>query len=180
LKLVLSALKDNRLGNEALIAECSKKGLKRLHQTSGAAIRALHKERQQLERGIKRCLDFIVGGDGDPGSVREQLCKLMCRKRELSAELEASKAAEIAIHPDLPDLYRRKVAELQQVLTDETTRPEAVAIVRSLIDHIEVHPGRKRGHCELAIVGALAQILAFAQKRRTAGPSRDGGRWLRG
>jgi hypothetical protein len=48
--------------------------------------------------------------------VREQLCKLECRKRELSAELEASKAAEIAIHPNLPDLYRRKVAELQQVL----------------------------------------------------------------
>ena len=26
---------------------------------------------------------------------------------------------EIAIHPNLPDLYRRKVAELQQMLEDE-------------------------------------------------------------
>jgi hypothetical protein len=175
---VLSGLKDILLGNEALAAEFAaefKKELKRLRKTSGVAARALHKERQQVERGIKRCLDFIVGGDRDPGCVREQLCQLEARKRELSVELERSKADEIAIHPNLPDLYRRKIAELQQVLSDETTRPEAVAIVRSLIGQIEVHPGRKRGHCELVIVGAFAQILAFAQKKRTAGPSRDGG-----
>jgi site-specific DNA recombinase len=62
---VLSGLKDILLGNEALIAEFAaefKKELKRLQKTSGAGTRGLHKERQQVERGIKRCLDFIVGG----------------------------------------------------------------------------------------------------------------------
>jgi site-specific DNA recombinase len=75
---------------------------------------------------------------------------------------------DIAIHPNLPDLYRRKVAKLQQVLADEATRPQAVEIIRSLIDQIEVHPGQKRGHCEIVVVGALAQILAFAQQKTTA------------
>jgi hypothetical protein len=39
-------------------------------------------------RGIKRCLDFITGGAGDPGSVRDQLCRLEARKREIIADLK--------------------------------------------------------------------------------------------
>jgi hypothetical protein len=85
---------------------------------------------------------------------------------------------EIAIHPNLPDLYRRKVARLQRLLDDEAMRPQAVEIIRSLIDRIEVHPGQERGHCEVVIVGALAQILAFAQQKTTAASSGDGGTFL--
>ena len=72
---------------------------------------------------------------------------------------------EITIHPNLPDLYRRKVSRLQRLLDDEETRSQAVEIIRSLIDRIEVHPGQERGNCEVIIVGALAQILAFAQQK---------------
>jgi len=68
----------------------------------------------------------------------------------------------------LPAVYRRKVAELQKVLDDETTRPHAVEIIRSLIDHIDVRPGLLRGRCEVVVVGALAQILAFAHQHTTA------------
>ena len=54
-------------------------------------------------------------------------------------------------------------------------RPQVVEIIRSLIDRIEVHPGKERGHCEVLIVGALAQIIAFAQQKTTAASSRGGG-----
>jgi hypothetical protein len=54
-------------------------------------------------------------------------------------------------------------------------RPQVVEIIRSLIDRIEVHPGKERGHCEVLIVGALAQIIAFTQQKTTAASSRDGG-----
>jgi len=33
------------------------------------------------------------------------------------------------------------------VLEDETARPQAVEIIRSLIDRIEVRPGLPRGRC---------------------------------
>ena len=85
---------------------------------------------------------------------------------------------EIAIHPNLPDLYCRKVARLQRLLDDEAMRPQAIEIIRSLIDRIEVHPGQERGHCEVVIVGALAQILAFAQQKPIAASSGDGGTFL--
>jgi len=82
---------------------------------------------------------------------------LEARKREIDADLKAQQGdMEIAIHPNLPDLYRRKVARLQQVLDDEAARPQLVEIIRSLIDRIEVHPSKERGHCEVLIVGALA------------------------
>jgi hypothetical protein len=137
------------------------------------------KDLQQVERGIKRCLDFITGGDGDPGSVRDQLRRLEARKREIDVHLNAQQDdVAIAIHPNLPDLYRRKVAELRRILDDEATRPQAVEVIRSLIERIEIHPGQKRGVCEVILVGALAQILAFARQKTTAASPGDGGTFL--
>jgi site-specific DNA recombinase len=129
----------------------------------------LLKELQDVERGIKRCLDFITGGDGDPGSVRDQLRRLEARKRDIDADLTAQQDnVEIVIHPNLPELYRKKVGRLQQALQHETTRPQVVETIRSLVDRIEILPGEARGRCEVTIVGALAQILAFAQKTTAA------------
>jgi site-specific DNA recombinase len=179
---VLNGLRDILLGNETLVDEFAaefKRELARLRKEHHGAERRLVKELQQVERGIKRCLDFITGGDGDPGSVRGQLLQLEVRKREISIDLKVQQGnTEIAIHPNLPDLYRRKVAKLQQVFTDEATRPQAVETIRSLIDRIEVHPGQKRGHCEIVVVGALAQILAFAQQKTTAASSGNDGTFL--
>ena len=42
------------------------------------------KELDQVERGIKRCLDFIAGGDGDPGLVRDKLQQLEGRRDEIT------------------------------------------------------------------------------------------------
>jgi site-specific DNA recombinase len=179
---VLNGLRDILLGNEALIDEFAaefKRELARLRKEGQGASRRLLKELQQVERGIKRCLDFITGGDGDPGSVRDQLRRLEERKREIEVDLKAQQGdVGVAIHPNLPDLYRRKVARLQQALADETTRPGVVDTIRSLIDRIEVRPGQMRGQCEVIIVGALAQVLAFAQQKTTAASSGDGGTFL--
>ena len=113
----------------------------------------------------------------NPGCVRDQLRHLEARKRALAADLKARQSdLEIAIHPNLPDLYRRKVTRLQQVLVDETTRPQAIEIIRSLINRIEVHPDQE--HCDVITVGELAQILAFAQQKTTAASSGDGGTLL--
>ena len=109
---VLNGLRDILLGNEVLIDEFAaefKRELTRLRKEGHGASRRLLKELQQVERGIKRCLDFITGGDGDPGSVRDQLRRLEARKREIQVDLKAQQGdMEIAIHPNLPDLYRQK------------------------------------------------------------------------
>ena len=179
---VLNGLRDILLGNEALVDEFAaefKRELNRLRKERHGSSRQLLKDLQEVERGIARCLDFITGGDGDPGSVRDQLLRLEARKREINADLKPlERGTEIAIHPNLPELYRRKVAALQQALGDEATRPHAVELIRSLLDRVEVHPSQERGRCEVIIVGALAQLLAFAQQKTTAASPGDGGTFL--
>ena len=176
---VLDGLRDILLGNERLIDEFTaefKRELARIRKEGHGAKRRFLKELQDVERGIKRCLDFITGGDGDPGSVRDQLRRLETRKREIDVDLRPQQdRADVAIHPNLPELYRKKVAKLQQALQDEATRPQVFETIRSLVDRIEVLPGRARGHCEVTIVGALAQILAFARQKTTAASTRGGG-----
>jgi site-specific DNA recombinase len=131
---VLNGLRDILLGNEALVDEFAdefKRELKRLRRECGVASRHLAKELQQVERGIKRCLDFITGGDGDPGSVRQQLRELESRKRELVSEMQGQSVRTVELHPNLPDLYRRKIMQLKQIMDDEATRPQAFDIIRS-------------------------------------------------
>jgi site-specific DNA recombinase len=91
-KRVLNGLKDILIGNDVLIDEFVaefKRELTRLRKQSHGASRRLIKDLQQVECGIKRCLDFITGGDGEPGSVRDQLRRLEARKREIEADLKS-------------------------------------------------------------------------------------------
>jgi site-specific DNA recombinase len=98
--------------------------------------------------------------------VRDQLQNLEARKRDIDADLTVQQDnVEIVIHPNLPELYRKKVRRFQQALQHGTTRPQGCRNHPFALDRIEIFPGEARGRCEVTIVGALAQILAFAQKR---------------
>jgi hypothetical protein len=82
------------------------------------------------------------------GSVRDQLHGLEARKRDILTGLRAQQSqVEVEIHPNIPELYRRKVGKLQALLEDETTRPQAMDIVRSLVEHVEIHPAEERYRC---------------------------------
>jgi site-specific DNA recombinase len=179
---VLKGLEEILVGNEHLVAifvEEFKTEVSQLRKQRHGRERALTKDLQKVERGIERCLQFIVGGNGNPGSVGPELTTLEHRKAEIEAEL-TTKIPESAVEvlPNLPELYRRKVAALRDLLSDDNARAEAFAIIRSLIERIEVHPGEKRGECGVVLIGALAAILEFVQQRRTAAPCGGGGTFL--
>ena len=94
-------------------------------------------------------------------------------------KLETAEPPKLALHPNLPELYRRKVTQLQGLLTDEQARGEATDIIHSLVDRVEVHAGERRGETQVNLVGALAQILDFASTQsKTAASGGDGGRVL--
>ena len=52
--------------------------------------------------------------------------------------------------------------QLSHLLSNESRQQEAVTIIRSLIDRIEITPGEKRGDPQLHLVGGLAAILELA------------------
>ncbi len=179
---ILTGLKDILLGNEELIEAFAtefKAELARLRKRRGIIERQTQKGLNKVNTSIKRCLTFITEGDDDPGLVRDELRALEYRKRALERTLAAANEERtIEFHPNTAELYRKKVTELQSLLTDEVARPRAMEIIRSMIDPIEVHDGKERGKPEVILVGALAQILAFTRQKNTAASGENGGRVL--
>ncbi len=179
---VLTGIKDTLLGNEdpidAFVTE-SKAEVARLRRQRGTRERQSPKELNKVNTAIKRCLTFITEGDGDPGLVRDELKVLEARKRDLEHSIKSThEEAAVEIHPNMADLYRKKVMELQSLLSDDTSRPQAMELIRSMIERIEVHIGEERGKPNAILVGALAQIPAFTQPSKTAASGGDGGRVL--
>jgi hypothetical protein len=179
---VLVGLKDILLGNENLIDAFVtefKAEVTRLRKQRSAHERHVQKDLNKVNTAIKRCLIFITEGDGDPGLVRDELRDLEARKRDLELSLAATHEEQaVEPHPNMAELYAKKIGELQTLITDETARPQAMDIIRSLIDHIEVHEGKERGKPNVILVGALAQILAFTQQNKTAASNGSDGRVL--
>lgn len=114
---VLDGLRDLLLGNQQLVDEFTaefNRELTRLRKERNGDHRHLLKDLEQVERGIKRCLDFIAGGDREPGSVRDKLRELEQRRNEITTELAARQSDTlIQAHPNLAEIYRRKIADLQ-------------------------------------------------------------------
>ncbi len=111
--------------------------------------------------------------------VRDELRNLETRKQNLERMRDAVHEDQtVELHPNVAELYRKKVTELQSLLIDETARSQAMDIVRSMIEHIEVHAGEEPGKPGVILVGALAQILAFTQQNNTAASNGSDGRVL--
>ena len=94
-------------------------------------------------------------------STKERLEALEAEK--LGLEQAPAEPALPAIHPNLAQLYRDKLARLEQELTDPELAAEAKSVLRSLIKTIKIFPGAKRGEVELELHGELGTILAIPQ-----------------
>ena len=178
---VLNGLRDILVGQDDLLdtfVEEFKAELERLRKQASNHERQTRKEIGKVDRSIARCLQFITEGDGDPGLVRCELRKLEKRKRDLERSLTTqSRDRTVELHPNIPELFRRKVGELGTLLKDEIARPQAIEAIRTLVDHIEVHKGKEPRTAEVILFGALAQILEFTHKK-TVVSNRDNGRVL--
>src|SRR5262245_50657244 len=109
-----------------------------------------------VERGIHQIIEAIKAGLLT-ASMRTELETLESRKLELTRELEIKPEAPVRLHPNLAEIYRRKVENLREALNREDAREEAVAILRALVDEIRLVPaGDQLG---IYLVGNLASIL---------------------
>ena len=104
-------------------------------------------------------------------AVREKLRHLELTKSTIEKSMEQElKPDNIEMHPNIGQLYQRKVSEINQLLSDHASREEAISLIRSLIERIDITPGEKRGQPQVQLVGGLAAILEFAvaKQQKTA------------
>ena len=94
-------------------------------------------------------------------SLGRQLVELESEQDRLNAELATDADASPVILPQqAAQNYRDKVAHIHEALTNgDAASPEAIEILRELIDHILVTPTERPGPVDLRVVGNLAASL---------------------
>jgi site-specific DNA recombinase len=177
---VIDGLKNILIGREDLLQEFASAfhdEIVRLRRERNSDRRSKEKELAKVQRSIDRCLSFIIDGDGPMDAVREKLRQLELTKSTIEKSMEHDvQPNNIEMHPNIGQLYERKVSKISQLLTDHASREEAISLIRSLIERIHITPGETRGQPQVQLVGGLAAILEFAvaKQQKTAIPSDSG------
>ncbi len=144
----------------------------RLRSAEAARFDAARVELARIERRLRKIVDAI--GEGvDARALKDELLALERRQDELTTRLATAEQPEPLIHPNLAEVYRRKVAALHEALQCDDTRLEAAEIIRSLVDEIVLTP--EHGELRIDLKGELAGILAMStDSKKPAAAVRDG------
>ena len=171
---VLSGLSTHLMEPELVkefIAEFHRE-INRLNASREQDHAAKRAELERVEREIRAIIDAIKDGLRTPG-MKDELFALEARKKELIPEIAQAPPPAPRLHPNLAEIYRRKVACLREELNRDQLRAEAADALRSLISEIRLVP--ERDHLDIELSGDLAAILSLAAgKKKPATADRDG------
>ncbi len=112
-------------------------------------------------RKLDGLYDAIAEGLRTPG-LKEKLEDLEARVATLDKALAAPAASPVRLHPNLSELYRRKVTDLATTLKDPMIRTRSLEVVRGLIERVTVRV-EDGGDVTLDLEGALSAMLDLAQ-----------------
>ncbi|WP_081035769.1 recombinase family protein [Rhodobacter capsulatus] len=122
------------------------------------AERALSKVTKELENIVTA----ITEGMFHP-SMKAKMDALEAQKAGLEAKLAALPApSPVILHLGIADVYAAKISDLAEALNDAESRPEAVEILRGLIEKIVLRPDADaaNGHV-IELYGELGSILSL-------------------
>ena len=178
---VLTGLKE-RLLEPSLVAEFIKGIQEELEEQrrlrrAGEAQRA--RKLGEIERKISGLMRAIEDGLYEP-SMKQRLRTLQAERAILTEANEDTSSEELKIlsHPNIGQLYRRKVEELESVLTGPDAT-QAIDLIRSMIERVVLRPKvLGKGGLDLELYGELANILAACEgaKMQNAPGSKASGR----
>lgn len=173
---VLAGLKDRLMAPE-IAAEAVRayaEETNRLNRDRRACGEAERRELDKLGRSIKEIVTLIEEGAGSR-ALLARLSELEAREDELNARLAQAPVGIPDIHPNIADIYARKVARLADALQHADERDEAADAIRGLIEKITLSPGPKRGQINATLHGELGTILDWTtQKTNTPGAELSG------
>lgn len=124
------------------------------------ARRAQERELASVNEKIAGLVDAVAAGLRGP-SIISSLEVLERRQEELQQVITAAPASTVRLHPNLAEIYRQKVIDLQAALEMPSLHIEAVELIRSLIEKIVFSPTKEGAEIEL--VGNIALMVELGQ-----------------
>jgi site-specific DNA recombinase len=166
--LIVDALKHNLMDSQ-LVAEFVKEFHAEINRQRHDAELLLDSRRRELQETCCR-LDGLIEAiaDGFRGTgLQAKLDELERRKAKLESEIDGLPAVAPRLHPNLAELYRKKVSNLQDALAEPATQVEALEILRSLIERVSVKTAENDSEIEL--VGEIANMVRLSAGSETFG-----------
>ena len=121
---------------------------------------AAKQELAAIKSKLAYLVDELADGRGSR-SLKDKLVALEAREDDLNALLANQPAREPALHPNLAEVYREKVAALHTALADPRTKDEAFGIIRTLIDEVRLIP--ENGVLRVEITALFAEPVPGAE-----------------
>jgi DNA invertase Pin-like site-specific DNA recombinase len=169
---ILNGIRE-RLLTADLVAEFARayqQEINRLASEASAQSSAVQSNLAATQRRIDAILRAVEDGLYQP-SMKVRLSELEQEKARLGRLASAPSPPAIAVHPNLAEVYRKRVGDLEALLVDPELRDEAMELIRSMIETIELTPDADGGMAVL-LRGDLARILtlcaAAGEEGRTA------------
>jgi DNA invertase Pin-like site-specific DNA recombinase len=167
--LILDGLKDRLMAPELVkefIAEFHRE-VNRLSRKREIDSGLQRRELEEVNRKLRGLIEAIAEGLRAPG-LQAKLDELEHRKIALEAELAAAPPSALRLHPNVAEIYRRKVADLQAALAEPKAQAEALEILRGLIERVVLHPAEKG--FEIELVGEIAAMVSLGAHDKAASP----------
>ena len=165
--IVLNLLRDRLMRPEAVaafVASVSREMNAGRAEESAARAR-LATERTQITRRLDGLYDAIADGLRTAG-LKSKLEDMEAQLAEVDAKLAAPAPSPVRLHPQLSEMYRRKVEELSQTLADPEIRPAALETIRSLITAVTIHETDQG--TRVTLDGAITALVGLAQPEAEA------------
>ncbi len=120
-----------------------------------------------VQRKIDRIIDAITEGLRTP-DMKEKLEALAAQKAALESRTSNRRVPLPSMHPNLAEVYRAKVAGLQEAITASPDNAGVLERLRDLVDRVDIGPGPDRDQPEIVLTGALAAMLKLTMPATTA------------
>lgn len=164
---VLTLLRQRLMRPEAVAAFIASVGRE---MNAGRAEESAERARLEAEQGkLIRRVDGLYEAIADglrTTGLKAKLEELEAQRETIDAKLAEPKPSPVRLHPQLSEIYRRKVEELSETLTDPEIRPMALDTIRGLIEAVTVH--ETESGIQIELDGAITALVGLAQPE--AGP----------
>jgi site-specific DNA recombinase len=161
-EVVLNLLRQRLMRPQAVAAFVSAVGREtNAGRMEASAERArLEVERTQITRRLDGLYEAIADGLRTTG-LKAKLEDLEARGVEIEAKLMAPPPSPVRLHPQLSEIYRRKVEQLSESLADPEIRPMALETIRGLIETVTINDTDSGVQIDLG--GAITALVGLAQ-----------------